>query len=128
MKIAIDYFNSNRDYLIYSAESGTINWTGSDKSGSNMITIKSDSYDPYTEKPIYFNYMHMADPGGLKGAGSRVSKGEIIGYVGDTTFDGSSVGFHLHFEVYATNNLGKVYGASRYPGETIDPREFYSNI
>ena len=127
MKIAIDYFNSNRDYLIYSAESGTINWTGSDKSGSNMITIKSDSYDPYTGKPIYFNYMHMASPG-LKGAGSRVSKGEIVGYVGNTTSPNEYVGFHLHFEVYETNNLGTAYGAHRYPGETIDPRNFYSNI
>jgi len=110
---------------IYAVESGIINWAGFNDSGGNMISIKSDSYDPYTGKQIVYNYMHMVSQA-IKTSG-RVAKGELIGYVGDSGKD--SYGFHLHFETYAPTTLLSKFGAGNYPfAEVINPREFYSII
>jgi murein DD-endopeptidase MepM/ murein hydrolase activator NlpD len=41
-------------------------------------------------------YYHMSNTKSLVYVGQQVTKGQVIGYVGDT---GNSTGYHLHFEI-----------------------------
>ncbi len=45
-------------------------------------------------QPVATSYNHMS---GYERTVGRVSRGDVIGYIGTT---GSSTGCHLHFEVY----------------------------
>ncbi len=57
----------------------------------NMVVVKHDS--KYTTR-----YLHMSSFAKGQSVGSRVERGQVIGYVGST---GRSTGPHLHFELLA---------------------------
>ena len=81
---------------IYASASGIVLITKTGWSGGygNMAIIKH----PNGTKTLY---AHMSKLG--TNTGSKVSQGEVIGYVGST---GHSTGPHLHFEVFIAKNPG----------------------
>ena len=87
------HYGSNQN--IYACFDGivTINSYASD--AGNYVTIKHDNGD-------VSRYMHLKEKSWVK-IGQRVSKGEHIGYMGDT---GNARGNHLHFDL--TKNGSRV--------------------
>ncbi|MBK0421371.1 peptidoglycan DD-metalloendopeptidase family protein [Leucobacter sp. CSA2] len=74
---------------IYAAYSGTVTVAGYvDDFGGNMVYLAQDDQ-------MQTRYAHMISWPPV-GSGQRVSKGQVIGWVGST---GASSGCHLHFEV-----------------------------
>lgn len=91
---------------VFSATEGTVIRYGWNTYGGYRITIKG-------KNGVTFYYAHfMAYPPGLK-KGQRVSKGQLIGYTGNTGYgkEGTMGKFppHLHFGMYAAD------------GRAIDP-------
>jgi hypothetical protein len=86
----------NSGTSIKAAYSGTVASAGPNGGYGNFVEITHPG--GYTTR-----YAHMnATP--LVTAGAQVSKGQVIGYVGNT---GNSFGVHLHFEVYRNGvNIG----------------------
>lgn len=72
---------------ICAATSGTVEWAYFSSSAGNWVGINHGN-------GIYTVYMHMSAIG--VSAGTKVSEGQVIGYVGTT---GNSTGNHLHFGV-----------------------------
>ncbi|HZJ82956.1 MAG TPA: peptidoglycan DD-metalloendopeptidase family protein [Clostridia bacterium] len=73
---------------IYAADGGTVNYSAFNSGGyGNLIKISHGG-------GITTSYAHMSSRVASKG--NKVSKGQLIGYVGST---GRSTGPHLHFEV-----------------------------
>ncbi len=72
---------------IYASRGGIISESNENKSAGNYVVV--DHGDGYTTK-----YMHMSKRAVKKG--EKVSRGTVIGYVGNT---GDSQGNHLHFEM-----------------------------
>jgi len=68
-------------------------WSGT--GAGFMVSIESDIIDPSTGNRLIFTYMHMQNEA-IPANNTRVRRGQIIGYVGDT---GSPGAFHLHFEI-----------------------------
>ena len=86
-------FAAPRGTPIYAAGNGTVTYAARKGSFGNYIRIRHN--DTYTTA-----YAHMK--GFRKGIrkGSRVSQGQVIGYVGTT---GRSTGPHLHYEILKNN-------------------------
>lgn len=84
---------------IYAADSGTVAVASYDRGYGNYVVISHGN-------GISTLYAHMSSM--AVSAGSSVSKGDVIGYVGST---GLSTGAHLHFEV-------------RVNGATTDPMSY----
>lgn len=85
---------------VFSAMNGTIVKYGWNTLGGYRITIKA-------KNGVTFYYAHLMDyPPGLK-KGQRVSKGQLIGFAGDTGYGkkGTHGKFapHLHFGMYSPN-------------------------
>ncbi|AOZ92312.1 M23 family metallopeptidase [Paenibacillus crassostreae] len=78
---------------IYAAGAGTV--LEADKQGARGLYIKIQHPDG-----LQTSYMHLSD---IKvSVGDRISKGEVIGELGNT---GRSTGAHLHFQVEKKNNV-----------------------
>ncbi len=82
---------------VYAVESGTITTktvngaTNAALSGNSLVLTRTDR--------TYYMYAHLsAFAPGIE-LGSRVSSGQVIGYVGDTGNPGAG-NYHLHFEVH----------------------------
>lgn len=91
---ALDYIVAHSDGKVVEARN---NYSTNDKTGNsygNYVLIKHDN-------GMYTLYAHMQYKSVTVNVGDRVSKGEVIGYMGNT---GHSFGAHLHFEVRDTNN------------------------
>ena len=88
------------------------------------VAIQTNNISPVTNQPIIVTFMHLNAPPTLN-KDDIISKGDLIGYVGETgnVFGGA----HLHLE---THSSGKWYSAVNetivYP--TIDPKYFFPNI
>ena len=81
----------------------------------NVIVLQHDIALPGLPNPFFTSYSHMRDPSALV-VGQRVRKGDLIGYVGNTTNGQfANMGPHLHFEVRRRNY------PSSYDRSTIDP-------
>ena len=91
---------------VLAASSGTVIRTGYHFSYGNYIIMDAGT-DP-AGRSMRFLYAHLS--GFACSSGEKVSRGDVIGYVGST---GDSTGPHLHFEV----SLG---------GETVDPMDYFS--
>ena len=102
-------------------------------SHGNAIVITTDKIDPISGKYLTVIYMHLSrwntNPSGnivvdgkvLK-EGDSVTKGQIIGCVGNTGYNTS--GAHLHYEV--NNQNAAIRSSSNNPfTETINPIFFY---
>lgn len=86
---------------IYATAAGTVTGAGYRGGWGNLITINHGyGYETY--------YAHLS--GFAVSGGERVSKGQVIGYMGRT---GRSTGVHLHYEVHvngvAVNPLNYIY-------------------
>ncbi|GEM_PF-2182003 len=81
---------------VYSAEEGTVTWSGMVREYGNLIIISHG-------RGVSTRYAHLSVRSVL--TGSTVKKGDLIGFVGMT---GRSTGPHLHFE-------------ARINGESINP-------
>ena len=77
----------------------------------NSIIIRTDS-------GYFVQYVHLDTPA-IPATNDRVTKGQLIGYNGDT---GSSQAAHLHFAVNTTN---KFRGAGRGSTGQLHPADFY---
>lgn len=82
---AVDYITAHTG--------GTVQSVGYDNSAGNYIKIQ------VAENTIMV-YYHMKEKSSLK-VGSKVNKGQIIGYMGST---GDSTGAHLHFGIKENGN------------------------
>lgn len=107
---------------------GVVSWKATDAaprgtSGfGNMIALRHDMTVPGLPSPFFTSYNHMRDPSALV-VGQTVRKGDLIGYVGNTTnnqFRG--MGAHLHFEVRRRNY------PSSYDRDTIDPAVLWRGL
>jgi len=72
------------------------------------------THDTYFGKYLTV-YRHLREYGRVAG---EVSKGDVIGYIGDT---GYKMPYHLHFEVRYDKNENDIF---EYPGELVDPYGF----
>lgn len=75
---------------IYAANSGTVDYAGSNGNYGNYIRIQHG-------EGVSTGYAHIKPSGIIVRSGQWVSSGQVIAYAGDT---GRSFGCHLHFEVY----------------------------
>jgi murein DD-endopeptidase MepM/ murein hydrolase activator NlpD len=107
---------------------GVVSWTATDAqprgtSGfGNMVALRHDVAVPGLPTPFFTSYNHMRAPSALV-VGQAVRKGDLIGYVGNTTngqFRG--MGAHLHFEVRRRNY------PSSYDRDTIDPAVLWRGL
>lgn len=78
----------NRGTPIYAARSGKVTRAGYSGSGGHNVTI--NHMDGFSSA-----YLHMTHY--VVSVGQTVSKGQVIGYMGDS---GISTGVHLHFAIY----------------------------
>ncbi|OGR96036.1 MAG: hypothetical protein A2V88_13315 [Elusimicrobia bacterium RBG_16_66_12] len=106
---------NNPDTLIYATADGTVRFSGWSHGYGNMVVI-DHGYGLSTL------YGHTSKA--LVKTGARVSKGQVIGYMGTT---GRSTGAHLHYEVWRQGkavdpmSFLKVRGAGEFLGAV--PRE-----
>lgn len=100
-------------YNVVSAFDGTVAFvcTESGYDWGYSVAVRSNETDPISGLQYIAVYMHLMYPPKLFD-GQKISKGDIIGYVGNTTTPNVDMGYHLHFEV---NNQNSSIGLS---GET----------
>ena len=105
----VDYPASEENDEIYSVLSGVV--TQVEYSGGYGLYVIVE-HEVYPELVYEMIYAHMRDNSVTKSLsiGDEVSKGQLIGYIGNT---GISTGPHLHFEVIKN-------------GENLDPLEFFA--
>ena len=100
MHEGIDLMAADTGVPILSVCSGVIEKAGWNELGGYRIGIRG-------EDNVYYYYAHMSRYEGTPKAGDKISKGQLIGYVGDTGYgpEGTTGQFepHLHFAMY----LGK---------------------
>jgi len=94
---------------IYAAGDGVVEMAGWNNGYGKYVRIKHNG----TYKTAY---AHMSKIGKGIGKGTRVSQGEIIGYVGTT---GQSTGPHLHYEVHMDGKQVNPLGLKLPAGEKL---------
>ncbi|MBD3779371.1 MAG: peptidoglycan DD-metalloendopeptidase family protein [Micrococcales bacterium] len=86
---------------IYAAKEGTVQWAQWRNGFGNQVMVDHGLVDGNS---LMTSYNHMTSF--VVGAGQAVSRGQLLGYSGNT---GTSAACHLHFEVYVN-------------GATVNPR------
>lgn len=90
-----DYYHKGIDFsgplgtACYAITDGVVEISNYSESAGNWVVIRNDESD------MIFVYMHFENSTVV--AGQKVSKGQVVGYIGTT---GKSSGPHLHFELY----------------------------
>ncbi|WP_129337496.1 peptidoglycan DD-metalloendopeptidase family protein [Cellulomonas endophytica] len=82
---------------LYAGRDGTVQWARARSGFGNQVMLDHGFVDGNS---LMSSYNHMTRF--VVGAGERVSKGQLIGYSGNT---GTSAACHLHFEVYVNGNV-----------------------
>jgi len=86
---------------IYAGRDGTVQWAKRVSGLGNQVML---NHGLYNGSSLMSSYNHMSSF--VVGAGQNVSRGQLLGYSGNT---GTSAACHLHFEVYVN-------------GGTVNPR------
>lgn len=107
--------NSNVGDKIYSIGDGEIVYVGNSSTAGRYVVIKHDNL--IKGQTVITRYLHLDSYNVRKG--DTVSKGEFIGYEGNTGF---STGKHLHFDMWiAPSNYNyNYYDLTRYVVNPID--------
>jgi murein DD-endopeptidase MepM/ murein hydrolase activator NlpD len=93
----------------------TFTKSGSEEAGNYIVTQHTDVING---GDLWVRQLHMVKPTTLR-RGDRVSRGQVIGYVGST---GRSTGPHVHFEIGKT---GPTTAKWRSVGNKINPIGYY---
>ena len=88
-------FANGCDAGIYAAAAGVVEYSGDNGGYGNYIKIAHSG-------GVGTGYAHIRRGGLLVRRGQRVHAGQLIAYSGNT---GSSLGCHLHFEVYRPHKV-----------------------
>lgn len=88
-----------------------------------FIVLKMDDLDPVSGKTMYVRYLHMKQLPTHR-YNDRISKGEFIGYVGNT---GASDTAHLHLDVN-TMTSSQWIGTNMTRSNTINPVNFFPDV
>lgn len=95
-------FTAPQGTPIYATANGTVSEAGMNGSAGNMVKINHG----YGYETVYMHMLRIKVR-----AGGKVSRGELIGWVGNT---GASTGPHCHYEVHVN-------------GQPVDPVYFFYN-
>jgi len=92
---AVDLANGSCGSPIYAASSGSVQKSGYNRTSGNYVRIIHNN-------GVVTYYGHLSTI--LVSPGQAVSRGQIIGYVGNTGYTIGATGCHLHFGVYGAKN------------------------
>lgn len=106
----VDYPASEQNDEIYSTLSGVVTQVKYSSGYGLHVIIEHEVYPELVYEMIYA-HMRPNNVTKLLSIGDEVSKGQLIGYIGNT---GISTGPHLHFEVIRN-------------GENLDPEQFFDS-
>jgi len=120
---AIDIVSKNDSKPIDNAPikcpaAGKIVEVSEEYSAGNYVILETNDIDPSTGNKIRVGFQHLSTIS--VGDNELVSKGTIIGYVGDTGNESS--GYHLHLYMMREDKTWTK------EGKTINPQNFYPNI
>lgn len=105
-------------YDVVSAFSGTVIYR-CDTYGYDWgycVAIRSNAKDPVSNLQYVAVYMHLMNPPSVY-EGQKVSQGDLLGYVGNTTTPNTNMGYHLHFEFNNQNSpIGETSGGGQTTG------------
>ena len=99
---------------IYSPVDGTVSAVVPESSGSgfgNYVTIIDD------KKKYHHIFAHQSKFANGIGVGTKVKRGELVGYVGST---GYSTGPHLHYQIDASSQNGSYINPNSFPFSIYD--------
>ena len=89
-------------------------------SSGNYVVVETDCFYTGTGKRLRVGFMHMEHPY-FFGEGSRVERGDHVGYVGKT---GNASGYHLHLIVFKRDeNVNWVTDSNR-----LNPQRFFPGV
>lgn len=114
-------------YDVVSAFEGTIAYISTNPNNETgyCVAVRSETTDPISGKYLVAIYMHL-DQKPTVSRGQSISKGEKIGYVGNT--GSTSTGYHLHFEANNRNvSIGDGGTIRNYYANLINPLFFFTN-
>ncbi|MFH0791697.1 MAG: peptidoglycan DD-metalloendopeptidase family protein [bacterium] len=92
---AVDLANGSCGSPIYAAASGSVQRSGYNRTSGNFVRIIHGN-------GVVTYYGHMSTI--IVSPNQAVSRGQIIGYVGNTGYTIGATGCHLHFGVYGAKN------------------------
>lgn len=122
---AIDIVSKNNSNSIANASircpaNGTVIRKDKNDDAGYYLIIETNDYDPITGNKIRVGFQHLASEALTGAGGTTVTKGQIIGYVGNT--GSTATGYHLHLYMMSEPNIWTN------TGKTVNPQNFYPNI
>lgn len=107
---------------LYTPMDGKVVYKIDHPSAGNYVVIETDCFYTGMGEKLRVGFMHMEDPC-FFGEGTRVEKGDHIGYVGST---GESTGYHLHLCVYRNKDGTDIKWADG--NNRLNPQRFFPGV
>ena len=107
---------------LYTPMDGVVVYKSSETSAGNYVVIETDCFYTGKGEKIRVGFMHMSHPY-FFGTGTRVEKGDHIGFVGNT---GNSTGYHLHLSVYKNKDDEDIRWANG--NNRRNPQRFFPSV